>query len=297
MLVTDAQVHLWEIDRADRPWPKGPHLPPRRHPDGFSAEEMLQEMNLAGVDRAIIVPPTWVGESNATALEAAARYPTRFAVVGRFDVKSPNARAQLEGWLKQPQMLGVRMSFHVKPFVDWLDDGSLEWFWASCEAFGVPVMALIPGMSRKILPIADRHPDLILLIPHMGCRLDSHGADAFSDLSDLLALARYSKIFVMASSAPCFSNEPYPFGDIHSFIKRIYDVYGPRRMLWGADLTRLTCTYRECLDLFREALGFLTDADLDWILGRTLAEVLNWPEALDPLASPNRPSFGRNSIP
>jgi len=283
MLVTDAQVHLWEIDRPDRPWPKGRQRPLDR-PNGFGPEEMLQEMSSAGVDRAIIVPPTWVGESNATALEAAARYPTRFAVVGRFDVKSPNARLQLEGWLKQPHMLGVRMSFHAKPFVDWLDDGSLEWFWTSCEAFGVPVMALVPGMSRKILPIADRHPDLTLLIPHMGCRLDSRGADAFSDLSNLLALARCSRIFVMASSAPCFSNEPYPYGDIQPFIQRIYDAYGPRRMLWGADLSRLTCTYRECLDHFREALIFLSDTDRDWILGRTLAEVLNWPEALNPSA-------------
>jgi predicted TIM-barrel fold metal-dependent hydrolase len=289
MLVTDAQVHLWEIDRPDRPWPKGQQRP-RNRPNGFSAEEMLQEMNLAGVDRAIIVPPTWVGESNATALEAAARYPTRFAVVGRFDVKSPNARPQLEGWLKQPHMLGVRMTFHVKPFIDWLDDRSLEWFWESCEAHGVPVMALVPGMSRKILPIADRHPDLVLLIPHMSCLLDSRGARAFSDLGDLLALARCPRVFVMASSAPCFSNEPYPFRDIQPFIQRIYDVYGPRRMLWGADLSRLTCTYRECLDLFREALSFLSATDREWILGRTLAEILNWPEALDPATVPNRSS-------
>ena len=29
-------------------------------------------------------------------------------------------------------------------------------------------------------------------------------------------------------------------------------------MLWGADLSRLTSTYRECLDLFQEALAFLS---------------------------------------
>lgn len=287
MLVTDAQVHLWEISRPNRPWPKGSLRPHRPH--GFSADEMLQEMNSAGVDRAIIVPPTWVGESNATALEAAARYPTRFAVVGRFDVKSPNARRQLDGWLGQPHMLGIRMTFHVKPFIDWLDDGSLEWFWTSCEALDVPVMILMPGRSRKISPIADRHPDLRLLIPHMGCRLDSRGADAFSDIHELLALARYPKISVMASSAPCFSDEPYPFSDLQPFLKRIYDVYGPRRILWGADLTRLRCTYRECLDLFREALSFLTDTDKDWILGQTLAEVLNWPEARDRLGVASQP--------
>ena len=171
MLISDAQVHLWEADRPDRPWPKGQQRPPHR-PNGFGAEEMLAEMDAAGVDRAVIVPPTWVGENNLMACEAAARYPARFAVVGRFDVKASDARTQLEAWMKQPQMLGVRMSFHVKPFVDWLEDGSLDWFWTSCERLGIPVMALVPGMVHKLLPIAERHGSLKILIPHMGCTLD-----------------------------------------------------------------------------------------------------------------------------
>jgi predicted TIM-barrel fold metal-dependent hydrolase len=281
MLITDAQVHLWEADRPDRPWPKDWHRPPHRA-NGFSPEEMLQEMKPVGVDRAIIVPPIWIGEDNSSALEAAAQYPNRFAVVGRFDVKARDARSQLEGWLKQPHMLGVRMSFHVRPFVEWLDDGSLDWFWDSCERLGIPVMALVPGMAAKVLPVADRHPNLTLLIPHMGCRLDTRGADAFSGFSDLLALARFPQVAVMVSSAPCFSNEPYPFRDIHPFIRRIYDAFGARRMLWGADLSRLTSTYRECLELFQQALDFLSEEDREWILGKGLAELLHWPETVAP---------------
>jgi predicted TIM-barrel fold metal-dependent hydrolase len=277
MLISDAQVHLWEADRPDRPWPKGPQRHPHR-PNGFSAEEMLVEMDAAGVDRAVIVPPTWVGEDNRMACEAAARYPARFAVVGRFDARATDARSQLQGWLKQPHMLGVRMSFHVKPFVDWLEDGSLEWFWAACERLEIPVMALVPAMVHKIRPVAERHSGLNILIPHMACSLDVRGADAFTRLSDLLDLASFPRIFIMASSVPCFSNERYPFRDLHQFIRRIYDVYGPERMLWGADRSRLTSTYRECLDLFQDGLDFLSAEDKEWIVGKALAQVLNWPE-------------------
>jgi predicted TIM-barrel fold metal-dependent hydrolase len=94
----------------------------------------------------------------------------------------------------------------------------------------------------------------------------------------LLGLARYPNVTVMVSSAPCFSNEPYPFRDLHPYLRRIYEVYGPRRMLWGADLSRLTSSYSECLDLFRHALDFLSNDDKEWILGRALSEALNWPE-------------------
>jgi predicted TIM-barrel fold metal-dependent hydrolase len=90
MLITDAQVHLWEPNRPDRPWPGVPQRPPHR-PNGFSAGEMLAEMDAAGVGRAVVVPPNWVGDNNQTALEAAAKNPARFAVVGRFNPKAPGA--------------------------------------------------------------------------------------------------------------------------------------------------------------------------------------------------------------
>ena len=276
MFVTDAQVHLWEPERPEKPWPKISR-PPHR-PDGFSAEEMLAEMNVAGVDRAVLVPPTWAGDSNDWALDVAAKYPARFAVVGRFDAKAPDAKRQLQGWLAPKHSLGVRMSFHVKPFVDWLSDGSLDWFWAQCDEHALPVMALVPGMAERLQPVMNRHPNLKLVIPHMACVLDMKGEAAFAGFNELLSLARYANVTVMVSSAPCFSREPYPFRDLCAYLKRIYDVYGPRRMAWGADLSRLTSTYKECLDHFRYGLDFLSAEDKEWILGRTISHALNWPE-------------------
>jgi len=277
MIVSDVQVHLWEADSPEKPWPKTQARAPHK-PNGFYPDEMLTEMKTAGVDRAVIVPPTWTGDSNDYALAIAKKYPEKFAVVGRFNPKAADAAAQLDGWLKTPHMLGVRMSFHVKPFSDWLDDGSLAWFWAKCESARIPVMALLPGMVRKLKPVVERHPGLKVLIPHMGCVLDKHGAEAFRDIGELVTLARHPNVVVNVSSAPCFSTEPFPFRDIHPFVRRIYDAYGPRRMLWGADLSRLRGTYRECLEMFAHGLDFLSTADKEWVLGKALAEVLDWPE-------------------
>ena len=277
MLVTDAQVHIWELDRPDRPWPKGEQREPHR-PNGFSAEEMLAEMDAAGVDRAVIVPPSWIGSNNATALEAAAKYPARYAVMGRFDPQAADARAQLGGWLSQPHMLGIRITFNLPIYVSWLEDGSLDWFWAACERLNIPLMVLLSGMLDKAAAIAQRHPGLTLIIDHMGRTSGSFGAAAFADLDDLLALARHPNVRVKTTSAPSYSEQPYPFRDIHPYLRRIYDAFGPRRLLWGSDITRLRGTYRECLALFQEGLDFLSTDDKEWILGKTGAEVLRWPE-------------------
>ena len=278
MLVTDAQIHLWELDRPDRPWPTDVRSTPHR-PHAFTDEHMLPEMDQAGVDRAVIVPPSWVGENNATALEMAAKHPTRFAVMGRFDTQAPDARARLEGWLSQPHMLGIRITFNAPRFVSALEAGGFDWFWAACEELGIPLMALFSGpLLDKVPPIAERHPNLTLIIDHMGRASGATGPAAFADLDNLLRLARYPNVLVKTTSAPSYSEEPYPFRDIHPFLRRIYDAFGPRRLLWGSDITRLRGAYAECLNLFKEALDFLSADDKEWILGKTLATTCNWPE-------------------
>jgi len=276
-VITDAQVHLWDVDRLDRPWPKPVPNQPHR-PDGFSAEQMLPYMDAAGVDRAVIVPPTWSGDSNDTALQAHAAYPSRFAVMGRFNPMTPDAPDRLETWLQQPGMLGIRMTFRVSPFKEWLEDDTLDWFWAACERLQIPLMVLVAGVPGKMLPVAARHPGLKLTIDHMGCELEKHAAAAFVGIDDLLALAKYPNVTVKTSSAPCFSAAPYPYRDIYDYLRSIYDAFGPRRMLWGADLTRLTSTYEECLSHFQDGLDFLSAEDKEWVLGKSAATVLGWPE-------------------
>lgn len=275
MMITDAQMHIWEVDRPDRPWPATARNEPQL-PNGFGVDEALAAMDGAGVDRAVIVPPTWVGEGNLTALEAAAANPERFAVMGRFDPAGLDAANRLTGWLDTPHMLGIRMTFRTEPFATWLADGSLEWFWATSERLGIPLMVQLGGILDKARPIAERHPGLTLIVDHFGW--DARAADPFAGMDDLIALASFPNVYVKATGAPECSRRPFPFEDLEPHIRRVFDAYGPRRMMWGADLTRLKCTYDEVLRHFSETLDFLSEEDKEWILGRTAAEVLRWPE-------------------
>jgi L-fuconolactonase len=276
MLITDAQVHIWELDRPDRPWPKDQRTTPHR-PGAFTADNMLAEMDAAGVDRAVIVPPSWAGEDNATGLEASEAHPTRFAVMGRFDPEAPGWREQLSTWLDQPHMLGVRLTFNAPRFVRWLEQDA-EPFWGEMERLQVPLMAQFGGRLQQVAPIVERHPGLTLIIDHMGRVSGTKGAAAWTDLDQLLALAKYPNVLVKATSAPSYSELPYPHPDVQPYLRRLYDAFGARRLLWGSDITRLPGTYRHCLRLFQEELEFLSADDREWILGKTAAEALRWPE-------------------
>jgi predicted TIM-barrel fold metal-dependent hydrolase len=287
MIITDAQVHVWEAHRPDRPWPEehrgSPQfvavpgaVPHRAEPIG--ADEMVAMMEAAGVARAVIVPPSPIGDCNDTALEAAARYPDRFVVMGRFDPSAPGARETLQSWLAQPHMAGIRMTFHKPQWSGWLADGSIDWFWEDCERLGIPLMLLIPGRLDAVERVARRHPRLQLVIDHLGRRSDQRDQTAFADIDVMLRLGALDNVSIKASAAPCYSSEAYPFRNLTPYLKRVYEHFGPRRMFWGSDVSRLPCSYRQAVDHFLEELDFIPAAELPWVMGRALSQLLHWPE-------------------
>lgn len=156
-MICDAQVHIWAEDRPDRPWPPGQAARSHR-PGSFLKDELLAEMDAAGVDRAILVPPSYEGDRNDLALEAARLHPDRFAIMGRVPLEDPRAAALLPQWRRQPGMLGIRLTLHMPFQKVWLSDGTADWFWPAAEAAGMPLMILPTGSLPEIDRIAARHP-------------------------------------------------------------------------------------------------------------------------------------------
>ncbi len=82
MTIIDAQVHIWKPESPERPYVKEDASKPHR-PVPLGYEDLLREMAKAGVGRVVLVPPSWEGYRNDYALEAAQKYPDRFAVMGK----------------------------------------------------------------------------------------------------------------------------------------------------------------------------------------------------------------------
>ena len=224
-LIVDSQVHQWKAQAPDRPWPPGRVA---QLPEPFGYDKLLPMMNEAGVDRVVIVPPSWEGERNDYALEAAGKYPDRFAVMGRILLTSPQAPALLPKWKEQKGMLGIRMTFNGDEAA-WLTDGTADWFWPAAEQAGIPVM-FFGGKMADYARIAERHPGLALIIDHMGLSLDIAKAGKRDEAIDqTVALARFANVSVKLSSAPAYSFEPYPYRDVAVHIQRVFDAYGPEQ--------------------------------------------------------------------
>lgn len=273
--IVDAQVHLWKAESEDWKWVPGmkPQLP-----EPFTIEKLVPLMDEAGVDRVVVVPPSWPGDRNDYGLEAAKRYPNRFHVMGRIPLKDPSAAARLPKWREQPGMLGVRLTF-LGPAAAWLKDGTADWFWPEAEKAGLPVMFLAPGQNAAFGAIAERHPRLALIIDHMGIAGDIVKEGRLGEEIGVTAsLAKYPNVSVKLSAAPNNSGEAYPFKDFSPHIQKLFEAYGPQRCYWGTDMTNgfTRATYRQRITHFTEELPFLTESDKDWVMGRAILQRLNW---------------------
>src|SRR5438270_5011203 len=255
-LIVDAQIHMWKANTPDRPW----FAPRAQLPEPMTIERVLPMIDEAGVDRVVIVPPTLEGERYDYGQEAARRYPGWFATMGRVRLNDPNEARRLTTCRQQPALLGVRLNI-AGDQAAWLIDGTADWFWPAAEKAGVPVMFLTNGQTHLFGPVAEKHPQLRLIIDHMGVSSDALTAGKLDDaIAASAALAKYPNVSVKLSASPLFSKDAYPFRDMAPHIKRLFEAFGPQRSHWGTDVTNsyAKATYKQRVAHFTEELPFLT---------------------------------------
>jgi predicted TIM-barrel fold metal-dependent hydrolase len=199
--------------------------------------------------------------------------------MGSLPLDAPDSRERIAGWRNQPGMLGLRYTFLHDPARRRLHDGELEWLWSAAEAAGVPIAALATDSLEELGRVAERHPGLRLTIDHLGGRggLTTLKDDAaMTHMPRLVALAKLPNVAVKATGAPGYSAEPYPFPRMQKYLRQIYDAFGPHRMFWGTDITKMPCSWRQCVTMFTEELPWLSDADKQLVMNDALRAWWGW---------------------
>jgi len=276
MRITDSQAHIYLAERPDRPWPEGAALYAHSITD-YTAEMLLKEMESAGVDRVVLVPPSFEGDYNDVVLQAVIDHPGRFAVMGRIRLDDrPSQQELLESWRERPGGLGFRLTFSQPRHRSWLTDGTADWFFAEAERLDVPIMVFAPGSLPDLAKVAERHPGLRIVLDHLCIDVKLRDDEIDPSIDAAIRLAYLPNVAVKASSLPSIVTEAYPFPSLRPRIERVLEAYGPQRTFWGSDLTRLPCTYRQSLTHFTETLDFLSGDDLEWVVGRGVSEWLRW---------------------
>jgi predicted TIM-barrel fold metal-dependent hydrolase len=268
--VIDPHVHVWKHD-ARYPWAKETTRPPS---EDATAETLLKLMDANGVAGTVIVQYIGYRWDNSYARDAIRRYPKRFLGVCRINPESPSAPDDLERLVKEEAWRGVRLSPAANASGDWIGGALMPPLWRRAQQLKIPMLMLtstprLPQVGKLI----GQFPDLDVCIDHMAdCPLGQP-----EELAKLLDLARHPRVFVKISHTWTISKQEYPYRDTHDQVKKVYDAFGPQRLMWGTDwpLVERVCGYTRALALVRDEMTFLNDNDKSWILGRTVERL--WP--------------------
>ena len=271
MEIIDAQIHVW-----------GSGLPSNDahiQVTSFTPAQAITLMDEAGVDASIIHPPSWDPNSVNMALEATTDYPERFAIMGSIDLSNPKSVSLIPSWRQQNGMLGMRFGFLGGENQKLLHNKDLDWFWAAASEHQIPISALATDSLLELGKVSQKYPDLKLTIDHLGGRGgNTHLKDdaSMTHIENLLTIGKYPNIAVKATGAPGYSSGPYPFVSMHKYLKQIYDVFGPERMFWGTDITKMKCSWRECITMVTEELPWLDRSDKTLIMGQAIRNWWGW---------------------
>ena len=264
--VIDAHIHIWASGT-----PRGAH---RQLP--YSANEVLADMKEAGVDAAIIQPPAWDPNANAIAIEAASNHPKKFGILGNFPLDIPNANHVVKTWKQQPGMLGLRYILNDSKHRSMILNGDLDWLWSGAQSHSIPIAIAASSHLEIFSHLAQRYPELRLIVDHLGVPLDATGDNAFLQIPILETLSKFPNIAVKATAVPAYADDAYPYPSIEKHVQHIYESFGPERFFWGSDITKLKCTWRESIDLFLKHYDWISPSEIDLVMGKALARWLQW---------------------
>ena len=265
--IIDPHVHVWKHD-PQFPFAAGQHVPDR----DATPETLLGLMKTNGVERTVIIQVIHYRYDNSYLASVLKQYPQYFKGVCRVDPLDPAAPDHLSQHTEQG-FRGVRLSPGADAAGDWIIGPLMPPLWERCRKLGVPMTLLAP-ISRipDIAKLIERFPDLTVVIDHMAdCPVDRP-----EELEKLTALVRYPKVFVKVSHCWSLSKEAYPWRDSQRLVKRLYDAFGPQRLMWATDWPILEAShaeYAQALTLVRDDMPFLNADDKSWMLSKTIERV------------------------
>ncbi|MBK9166804.1 MAG: amidohydrolase [Bryobacterales bacterium] len=270
--IIDPHVHVWKAD-PKYPWAAETKTPPA---EDRTPEMLLELMKAHNVEKTVIIQVIHYRWDNSYLRDVLKQYPQYFKGVARVNPEDPAAPDHLSKLVEEDKMSGVRLSPAGNPAGDWIKGPLMPPLWKRCNELRVPMTILAPVVRMPdVAPLIESLPELTVVIDHMA---DSP-IDKPEELDKLIALQKYPKVFVKLSHSWSLSKQEYPWRDTHDQIKRLYDSFGPQRLMWGTDwpVSERHATYGQTLSLIQDELKFLNEEDKSWILSRTVERV--WPFA------------------
>lgn len=260
----DAHVHVW-----DQNYPPHPDHP---LPDNLlgTAADLVQKMDLAGINKTVIVQPINYKFNHSCVADAVTHHPNRFAAVALANTSLSPAKAcqELEHLVAELGFRGVRLN---PTFTDTgFADETVKAVVRKAGELDVPVTLFARQHHLDdVATLLQGYPDTKILLDHFAfCK---PGKDEAA-MNKVLAMGRrFDQLYVKTSAWFRVSGQPWPHRDLHAPLTDLLSAFGANRLLIGSDypFVKEQYDYSQAFKILDEAP--ISPDDKEWVSGKTAA--------------------------
>ncbi|KAL7438319.1 hypothetical protein ACHAXM_006302 [Skeletonema potamos] len=277
MKIIDSHLHVWaDESEAESNFPYD-QPPPESLQNVATPEALIEQMDSAGVNGALIVQPINHKYDHKYVAHAIKKYPQKFKGMLLHDPSlSPKMAVDRLEELVLSGFVGVRFNPYLWNEGELMSEeagGGLA-VYRRCADLGLPVgIMCFKGFElhyRDILALIEKSPNTQLILDHLGfCALDERGDEAFQQL---LSLSKYPNVSVKVSALFRIKGEidRYPYDKIKALrFEPLLENFGPDRLMIGSDFPYVLETEGGYSGALHTIKSWLKDDDAEAVMFRT----------------------------
>lgn len=234
----DTHVHVWDLDGGgpfgvSYPW-LGEHLPLLNRT--YRLDELDPALDAAGVDGVVLVRAADSLAETDELLRVAASSSRPARVTGWLPLADADATAAaLRSRADATALVAVRHLIHDEPDAGWLLRPTVAAGMRVLADAGLAFEAVAerPELLAQVPVLAHRHPDLTVVLDHLGKPPLTGDLGAWRDR--LAAAAAEPHVVAKISSLGTVSRPGWSAGDWQDAIDHAVTVFGPDRLMLGGD--------------------------------------------------------------
>jgi predicted TIM-barrel fold metal-dependent hydrolase len=275
-LLIETHVHLFSDDPARFPLSSASYKPPP-----FPVEQFVKFAGEAGIDHAVIVHPEPYQDDHRYLEYCFSREPAKGFFKGTclfdpIDAKTPQ-RMQALVKANPGRLVALRIhEIHAAGTPSTtsgairdrdLTDPRMAQTWRAAHELGLAIqLHMIPRYAPQVGELATKLRGVRIILDHLA----RPGQGTAAEYEDVLRLAKIPGVYIKFSNTgvTSASKQPFPHLDAAPLVRRLYEAFGPERMIW-AELGSDMAGFGRANELFASMFDFVPEADRAKLRGLT----------------------------
>ncbi|KAJ4821839.1 hypothetical protein Tsubulata_018558 [Turnera subulata] len=278
--IIDSHLHVWASPQEAAQ--KYPYFPGQEPTLPGHLDFLLECMEEAGVDGALIVQPINHKFDHSLVTSVLKKYPTNFVGCCLANpAEDGSGFDQLEQLVIKDGYRAVRFNPYLWPSGQKMTNDVGKALFSRAGRLGVPVgFMCMKGLTLHLPEIEElctEFPSTVVLLDHLGfCKPPLNDEENLA-FSELLKLSRFPQVYIKFSALFRVSRMSFPYQDLSPLLSQVISSFGANRVMWGSDFPFVVpeCGYKGAKGAVSSIANQvpLSSSDLEWIMGKTVAQL------------------------